>query len=349
MISEYRYGGEWGEVPSLHSVCTMLKSHQERETTAAVEIGYFLSQYATECADYVKQIRAAAEQMERAKADGVGDEEIKPLRDWRKREKMRSPCIIPAGYYPQGHAASDKCEPTNLLCVDIDRKDNLHISTQEWGNLPADLLRSTFGKYCVFVGESQSGWERGGYFVLVLLSGVDDFSTRFAAVEKWFAAAGVKIDPAAKNINHCRAVSYQDNSTRAGFCTLPQVNAAAVPFGSKLRPKIEPPKYFAAKNYSGQDDYSRAARACNYIHSHQVNICETFESWTKCAFALAAAFGMRGEDLFLQCASVSPKFNERENRRKYQNALQTHNGRTDVASFWYLLRAAGVDIAQFGK
>ena len=73
MISEYRYGGEWGEVPALHSVCTMLKSHQERETTAAVEIGYFLSQYATECADYVKQIRAAAEQMERAKAGGVGD------------------------------------------------------------------------------------------------------------------------------------------------------------------------------------------------------------------------------------------------------------------------------------
>lgn len=343
----YCYDGRWGENPALHTVCTFLENHQAKETTAAMELGFFLGQFADESADFVREIRGGVFLLESAKASG-DNERAKQWTEWKRECKKKSPCIIPAAYYPKTHAANDECTPTNILCIDIDRQDNLQIPLNEWANLPADIMHSTMGKHCLFVGESQSGWRFGGYFCLVLLSGVDDFAARFAAVENWFSCGGVKIDAAAKNINHCRAISFQDNSERDGFCTLPQVNCAAVPFAVKWKPKPLQKKTFAT-NYAGKDEYSRAARACAFVHAHGVNVCDGFDDWTKLAFALASGFGARGEELFLQCASVSAKYDERENRKKYQNALNTHTGRADLASFWYLLKSAGVDIAQFGK
>lgn len=342
-MEKYLYKNTWGDIPALHSVCTLLQSHTARTAVAAVELGYFFDTFATDHAADVTRARQLNAQI--AAAEAAGDAaQLEHLQQEKKRLKTAAPCIIPAAFYPGTHTADSPRTPTNIMCIDIDRKDNPQITRAEWGALPLDLLRSKMGKYVLFVGESRSGWERGGYFVLLRLTAADDFPARFAAVEKWMSAAGVKIDRAAKNINHCRALTIQDNSTRSGFCSLPIVNPDAQPYpGMYHEPRPRP------KVYTGDraTDYERARKACNYIERHGINLADDFETWTRLAFAFAAAFGEAGEGLFLQCASASDKFRTTENTRKYRNALQTNTGRVNIATFWHLCRQAGLNTKDF--
>ena len=342
----YKYDGRWGDAPALRAVCSLLRNHRERTTAAACEIGYFLGYFADAKRENVQTARAAAKNAAEAKKQGK-TAEAEHWEQIKKEAKTAAPYIIPAAYYPGTHTADAEHTPSGVLCVDIDRQDNLQISAVDWANLPAALQASKFGKYCAFIGESRSGWERGGYFVLVPITGADDYGARFAAVERWMAAAGVKIDRAARNINHGRALTIQDNSTRAGFCSLPIVNAAAEPYGAKyFEPK---PKRKPAVQYTGsrRSEYERARRAAAYIAANRVQISDDFAEWTRLAFAFSAAFGDAGEALFLQIAETSPKFRSRENDYKWKNAQQTASGRVGIATFWHLCKRAGLDIKNF--
>ena len=346
METLYKYDNRWGYTPALHALCSLLRNHRERTTFCACEIGYFLGYFADHHRANVLQAREAAKNAAEAKARG--DEQAAAAWEQKKRElKTAAPYILPAAYYPQNHTADSPRTPSGVLCVDIDRKDNLHISAADWASLPADLQASKFGKYCAFIGESRSGWERGGYFVLVPITGADDYPQRFAAVARWMEGAGVKIDMAAKNMNHGRALTLQDNSTRTGFCSLPIVNPAAEPYGAKYfepRPERKPA---AACVGSKRSEYERARRAAAYIARNGVQISDDFTEWTRLALAFATEFGEAGEALFLQVAEVSPKFRSRENDYKWKNAKQTASGRVGIATFWYLCKRAGLDIKSF--
>lgn len=340
--TKYKYDGRWGEIPALRAVCSLLRNHKERHVFCPVEIGFFFTTFADGHAAEVQEIRTINAQIQAAEEAGTG--ELDRLTAEKKRSKTNAPCIIPAAYYSDYHTADSLYTPSGLLCVDIDRHDNPEFSREDWGNLPASLMASKLGRYCAFIGESRSGWEKGGYFVLIPLTGADDFPARFAALEKWMEAAGVKIDHSAKNVNHCRALTIQDNSTRAGFPALPVVNADAIPYGGRYHaPQPRPKAYTGGR----AKDYERARRACKFIKENGINIADDFGEWTRIAFAFAAAFGEAGEALFLQVAAASPKFRTIENAKKFRNALQTNSGRVDLATFWHLCKRAGVKIQDF--
>lgn len=345
MEVRYKYDNRWGDSPALHAVCSLLRSHTERTTFCAVEIGYFLTTFADHHRANVLQAREAAKQAAAAKESGNNAEADR----WeaRKRElKTAAPYIIPAAYYPGRHTGASNCTASGVLCIDIDRKDNLHIAASDWAQLPADLLQSKLGRYCAFVGESRSGWQIGGYFVLMLVP-PDNYAKRFAAVARWLEGAGVHIDRAAKNINHGRALTIQDNGTRTGFCTLPVVNTNAETYpGIYAEPRPEP-RPAAAYTGSRQTDYDRARRAVQYIVHNNICISDDFAEWTRLAMAFAAEFGEAGEALFLQVAEQSSKFRSSENNYKWRNAKQTTSGRVGIGTFWYLCKRAGMDIKKF--
>lgn len=346
-MSDLVYSGVWGENKYLRAYCTLLQNHKEKTTTARVQIGYFFDTYA---AQFAAEIQTYREQVQRlADAQKVGDSaEVQRLENYKRTSKTNAPCVIPAGYYPTTHTGDSFCEPSGLVCVDIDRKENLHISPEQWGNLPRDIMCSPFGKYCAFIGESRSGWQYGGYFLLVPITGADDFKQRYAAIARHFERCGLMVDKQAANMNHCRALTIQDSASRGEFDPLPISNNDAQPYPVKYAPPSpKRARNFVQYTHNNAAEFERVQRCCEYLCTYGVVITDDFSEWTRCAFAFAAEFGAAGEELFLKIAELSPKFRESENAYKWRNAMNTNTGRVGIATFWYMVKRAGIDIKQF--
>lgn len=83
----------------------------------------------------------------------------------------------------------------------------------------------------------------------------------------------------------------------------------------------------------------------NEVVTRGINMFESFEDWTKGAFALSN-LGEDGRAMFKSISKLSSRYNEAENNRKFNNALQTNN-KVGIASFIYMCRQYGIDTNRF--
>ena len=83
----------------------------------------------------------------------------------------------------------------------------------------------------------------------------------------------------------------------------------------------------------------------NEIVSRGINMFESFEDWTKGAFALSS-LGEAGREIFKSISMLSSKYNEAENERKFTNALRT-NRKIGIGTFIYMCRMHGIDTNKF--
>ena len=89
---------------------------------------------------------------------------------------------------------------SNLLCIDIDKKDNLDVDwfddmKHEWHNIPQIL----------YAGRSIRG---KGWFAIFHIAYPDKHEAQFEALRRDFANSGLIIDKACKNVNRMRFISY---------------------------------------------------------------------------------------------------------------------------------------------
>jgi hypothetical protein len=308
-------------------------------TYKAVEIGWFLSNFAESRAAEIMTARQYAKAAYIARLQGE-NESAEYFEQAKKQSKINAPYVIPSALYYTTHRTHDPADYNNLLCIDIDRKDNPDISDTEWGSLPVELTQSKLGKYIAFIGESRSGWQYGGYFLLIKTDAADDWAKRANAVILWLQLAGIKADTAAANINHGRALTLQ---TETNYCKLPLVNPCSDIYTAKLEPKpTARPGLKISRQAEPSSDYDKAVRAVQIAVSKGIDICGTFETWTNTAFALANAFGENGKELFISLAAVSPKYKERENEYKWQNAMNTQRGSVGIGTFWHYMQQYGI-------
>ena len=83
----------------------------------------------------------------------------------------------------------------------------------------------------------------------------------------------------------------------------------------------------------------------NEVVTRGINMFESFDDWTKGAFALSN-FGEDGRSMFKSISKLSSRYNEVENNRKFTNALHTNN-KVGIASFIYMCRQHGIDTNRF--
>lgn len=83
----------------------------------------------------------------------------------------------------------------------------------------------------------------------------------------------------------------------------------------------------------------------NEVVNRCINMFESFDDWTKGAFALSN-LGEDGRAMFKSISKLSSRYNETENNRKYTNALHTNN-KVGIASFIYMCRQQGIDTNRF--
>jgi len=83
----------------------------------------------------------------------------------------------------------------------------------------------------------------------------------------------------------------------------------------------------------------------NEVVTRGINMFESFDEWTKGAFALSN-LGEDGRTMFNNIAKLSAKYNEAECNRKFTNALHTAS-KVGIASFIYMCRQYGIDTNRF--
>ena len=77
---------------------------------------------------------------------------------------------------------------------------------------------------------------------------------------------------------------------------------------------------------------------------------DSYKDWyCRLGFALADGLGSAGGEFFHRVSRLSPKYNEAQCEKKWQECLKKHDGRTQISAFYNLAKEAGVDLSAIAR
>ena len=217
-------------------------------------------------------------------------EHIRSLQDEniQKRLKLQLPLATISGTFAPIRKAENLVTHSNLLCIDIDKKDNMDVTwfddlKYEWRNIPQIL----------YAGRSIRG---KGWFAIFRIAYPDKHKAQFEALQRDFASSGLVIDKACKDVSRMRFISYDPE---------PYVNEDATLYNKVW---VEPkPTYHSSCTYSGGDDMEQVEKCCKLIADRGIDITATYDDWFHVGAALAS-LGERGRRLFHLVSSQNAKY-----------------------------------------
>ena len=124
----------------------------------------------------------------------IADEEL------QKSLKKQLPLATISGTFAPTRKAENLVTHSNLLCIDIDKKDNMGVTwfddlKHEWHNIHQIL----------YAGHSTRG---EGWFAIFRIAYPDKHKAQFEALQRDFASSGLVIDRACKDVCRMRFISY---------------------------------------------------------------------------------------------------------------------------------------------
>ena len=199
------------------------------------------------------------------------------------------PLATISGTFAPTRKAENLVAHSNLLCIDIDKKDNMGVTwfddlLHEWHNIPQIL----------YAGRSIRG---KGWFAIFRIAYPDKHKAQFEALQQDFASSGLVIDKSCKDVCRMRFISYDPE---------PYVNEAATLYNKVW---VEPKPTIHVSYSNG--DMAQVEKCCRIITDHGIDITATYDDWFHVGAALAS-LGERGRSLFRQVSSQNPKYKAAE-------------------------------------
>lgn len=242
-----------------------------------------------------------------------------PTKQERKEIKKRLPQATVSGIFSPLRRAVNLVRHSGLICIDIDRQDNLHIDN--WADIKTELAKLP---QVAYISLSVSG---NGYFVIIPLRYPDCHKRQFEQLKRDFARMGINIDAACGDVCRMRCLSYDAE---------PYVNADAIPYeGYYVEPK---PIYHY--QYSGNDVLNKVARCCEEINARHIDITSSYLQWFSVGCALAS-LGEIGRQFFHICSSQNNGYRHTECDKKFDNLLRTGK-RMTIGSFFEICKNYGI-------
>ena len=244
----------------------------------------------------------------------ISDEDI------QKRLKLQLPVATISGTFAPTCKAENLVAHSNLLCIDIDKKDNMDVGwfddlKHEWHNIPQIL----------YAGRSIRG---KGWFAIFRIAYPDKHEDQFEALKRDFASSGLIIDKACKNVNRMRFISYDPE---------PYVNEATTLYNKvwvEPKPTIHIP-------YSGGDDKEDVEKCCRIIADRGIDITATYDDWFHVG-AVLASLGERGRRLFYLVSSQNAKYKAGETDKKFDNLLRNVSS-INIGTFFHICNQYGIN------
>lgn len=247
--------------------------------------------------------------------------------------KWDSPLAILQGVCPS-HKNDGFESYADIVCLDIDTEKphkgtNGNEWVQSWPALRDEIAENPFVAYC---GLSVGG---RGLFVLIPIKSHEQHREHWQALCTLFRDIyGVTIDKATENMARLRFMSFDPDA---------RINTHAAIFEGVERPQTahKPVSTFTP----GDDTEERIEKAVRELEQKGIDITQSHDEWKKAGAAIAHYLGERGRNIFQRIAAQYPGYSERENDRLYNNLLRSYTGRqADIASFFYLCKAYGVNV-----
>ena len=238
----------------------------------------------------------------------------------QKSLKRQLPLATISGTFAPTRKAENLVAHSNLLCIDIDKKDNMGVSwfddmINEWHNLPQVL----------YAAHSVRG---EGWFAIFRIAYPEKHRAQFEALRNDFANCGLVIDKSCKDVCRMRTISYDPE---------PYVNEDAT---SYTKIWVEP-KPTCNLHYSGGSDMESVERCCREIASRGIDITATYDDWFHVGAALAS-LGEHGRSLFHLVSSQNGKYKASETDRKFDNFLRNVN-RINIGTFFHICSQYGIN------
>ncbi len=242
-----------------------------------------------------------------------------PTKEEKNEIKKRLPMACVSGVFSPTRKAENLIKHSGLICIDIDRQDNLHI--ENWDELKQELSKL---KEIAYISLSVSG---NGYFLIIPLRYPDYHKQQFEQLKRDFERLGIAIDRACGDVTRMRCISYDAE---------PYVNAEAVPYSGyyvEQRP--------TNNQYSGNDDVlNKVAKCCERIETNHIDITGDYKSWFTVGCALAS-LGEQGRQFFHVCSSQNTAYKYTETDKKFTNLVRTGR-RIGIGSFFEICKDYGI-------
>ena len=243
----------------------------------------------------------------------------------RKQIKLSLPQATISGVFAPTRSAGNLVKHSGLICVDIDRKDNLHISN--FDTLLEDVICHI--EEVMYAAHSVSG---NGYFLIIPLKYPARHKAQFNQLVRVFDGMGINIDRACGDVCRLRCQSYDWHQ---------YINLNAKPFaGLYTDPKPVRPQFSYA--FIGNDDEEKVARLCREIEHRHIDLTATYYDWMKIGAALSNLVES-GRQWFHLCSSQNSGYNAADCDRKFTNLLRSTK-RIGLGTFFYACKSAGLDI-----
>lgn len=242
-----------------------------------------------------------------------------PTKEERNAIKKRLPMACVSGVFQPTRKAENLQQHSGLICVDIDRQDNLHIDN--WDEVKQELSKLP---QIAYISLSVSG---NGYFAIIPLRYPEYHKGQFEQLKRDFARMGINLDAACGDVSRMRCLSYDPE---------PYINKDAVPY----RGCYVEPKPFISWQRSDDDVANKVAKCCEQIESSGIDITGDYQSWFTIGCALAS-LGEQGRQFFHVCSAQNPKYNRTETDKKFTNLLRTGK-RIGIGSFFEMCKDYGI-------
>ena len=243
----------------------------------------------------------------------------------KKQTKLSLPQATISGVFAPTRSAENLVKHSGLICVDIDRKDNLHITN--FDTLITDVLSHI--EEVAYAAHSVSG---NGYFVIIPFEYPAHHKAQFEKLVRVFADMGINIDRACGDVCRLRCQSYDIHQ---------YVNMSAKPFtGIYQEPKPIRPSF--NYDYNSIDTEDKVADLCREINQQHIDLTGTYDDWVKIGASLSS-LGESGRHSFHICSSQNSGYNATECDRKFDNLLRS-NRRIGIGTFFHYCKNAGLEI-----
>ena len=241
--------------------------------------------------------------------------------DVQKSLKKQLPLATISGTFAPIRQADNLVTHSNLLCIDIDKKDNMDVDwfddlKYEWRNIPQIL----------YAGHSIRG---KGWFVIFHIAYPQKHEAQFEALQQDFFRVGLIIDETCKDVSRMRFISYDPE---------PYVNEDATLY---TKVWVEPkPTYHSSCTYSSKK-MEQVERCCQEIARRGIDITADYNNWFRVGAALAS-LGEPGRSLYHLVSSQNEKYRASETDKKFDNLLRNVKDIT-IGTFFRICSEHGIN------
>lgn len=245
--------------------------------------------------------------------------EYRSIDDDQKRrdfKQERVPAFTVSGLFPNQRKADQMEKHSGLIAIDLD-----HIG--DVNDLFAQLKND---KYTWALFRSISG---NGICCIVKIRGAKHRES-FDGLERYYLSKySVGIDPACKDVNRCRFVSYDPDLYR---------NPDSETFTDYVQKRRGRPEKINPTFATDND----VEHVLQQLEARRMDITEDYNTWVELAFALHSKYGADGEQYFHRVSQFHPEYDERKTSIKYKSAAGG-NGIT-ISTFFHHAKRAGLEI-----